>query len=115
MTDANELDSLLAIDVMGWSIIDEQVCLLLPGSKPPGLYITQPIYNWQPTKYVEQALRCARKYCISRMLIMEIMFYPEGNDYTVTLTGCNGREACRTNGKLELAICEAIKESIEGE
>jgi len=61
--DANtKLDELMAVGVMGWSIVDEQICEMLPESRPPGLLVTSPIYNWYPTKNPKQAKICAVKY-----------------------------------------------------
>ena len=106
------LDSFMATEVMDWTAWKHE-------AYPTDLWLNEKLHSiinisdWHPTENIAQAIRCVRKYCVRKMLIMDVRFYPEGNDFNVMLTGHNGREACITHFKLEAAICRAIKCSID--
>ena len=115
----NELDELMATEVIGYSIIDGQICIILPESRPPGLMVTQPIYNWHPTTDLNQAKRCLVKFCsdahchaeIKYNYIDDMWLVQVWNEVPVTDTDA---DICgdSTGKTLELAICEATRNAI---
>ena len=114
----------LAINVMGLSIIDEQICEILPESRPPGLLVTTPTYNWHPDTDIGQALVCAEKLRsmnLEEKFIESLILCLDLNVslFSSALEGCGhtGDDVPKAIFAMiiapPLAICEAVKKAFE--